>query len=158
MPRLNSFAEVFADVEGLLAAVLANADQLPDLDNAKAPLEKTFADMRDMSARRATLNADKQVHTQSLQELVQRARDQSSELRGFVRSKIGMRSEKLVEFRVRPKRLGVRKAKGSTPTPATPPPTEPPKTPPPTGAQAPAPAGAQTPAAAGPEPTTKPEA
>lgn len=122
MPTPRTFAQVFTDVQKLLAAVDANVDMLPDLANAKAPLEATFTRLKDLSVRRDTLNADKQALSKELAEVQDLARDQTVELRGFVRSKIGMRSEKLVEFKVKPRRKGVRRSRGKSPEP-TPEPT-----------------------------------
>jgi hypothetical protein len=79
--------------------------------------------------------------------LVLRARDQASEVRGVIRSKLEIRSGKLLEFRVRPNRLSVLKAKGSTADPCTPPPVEPPPLPPPIGASSDTPETTGRPAA-----------
>jgi hypothetical protein len=113
VPLLNSFADVFADLERLLAAANANAELLPGLDGAKVPLEQVIADLRSLGTRRDTLNADKQVVTADLQLAVQRGREIASEFRGFARAHIGMRSEKLVEFRIPPRRLGAKAKRGS---------------------------------------------
>lgn len=119
MPRLNSFAEVLTDLEKLLAAAEANAPLLPGVDLAKAPLERVIADLRDLAVRRDTLNADKQVLTAELIEAFGRGQDTASQFRGFVRSHLGMRNEKLVEFRIPPRRLGARSKRGKRAKPAT---------------------------------------
>ena len=113
MPQLNSYADVFADLERLLSAANANAELLPGLDGAKVPLEQGIATLRSLIARRDNLNAEKQVVTAQLQSEVQRGREVSSEFRGFARAHLGMRSEKLVEFRIPPQRLGTRAKRGS---------------------------------------------
>ncbi len=114
MPELKSFADVLTDLERLLAASEANSELLPGIETAKVPLEEVLAEMRSFSVQRDTLNADKQVLSAGLQESMQRGRDRASEFRGFVRSHLGMRSEKLVEFRIPVRRLGVSGKRGGS--------------------------------------------
>lgn len=102
----NSFAHVFTDIEKLLAAVDANAAQVPGLAEAKAGLEQSFAVLKDLSVRRDTLNADKQALSQELLVAMKEGRERRSELRSFLKFKLGIRNEKLVEFRVPPQRPG----------------------------------------------------
>lgn len=125
MPQLNSFADVLTDLERLLAAAEANAPLLPGLEVAKAPLERVIADLRSLAVRRDNLNADKQVLTAELAEAFGRGKETGSQFRGFVRSHLGMRNEKLVEFRIPPRRLGTRAKRGQGAKPATPKPTPP---------------------------------
>ncbi len=98
MPQLNSYADVFADLERLLAAANGNAELLPGLEGAKAPLEQSIATLRSLMARRENLNAEKLALTADLQLEMQRGREVASEFRGFARSHLGMRNEKLAEF------------------------------------------------------------
>lgn len=118
MPRLRTFAEILTDLERLLAAADNNAGQLPGLELTRVPLETAIASLRSLSSRRDALNADKQALSAELKGSVQEARDAGSQFRGFVRSHLGMRNEKMVEFRVPPRRLGVRTRKGSLKAPA----------------------------------------
>lgn len=118
MRQLNSFADVLTDLERLLASAEANAQLLPGLDLAKVPLLPVIADLRRLLARRDTLNADKQVLSQEIIRILRQIREQSTEIRAVIRAKLGTRSEKLVEFRVAPRRPGKRRKKGATPQPS----------------------------------------
>lgn len=137
MPAPSSFADVFTDVDKLLGALEANASQFPDLDALRTPLTQALADLRALSIRRDNLNAEKQALSQQLKDALSHVRDLRIELRAALRGKLGTRNEKLVEFKVVPRRKGAKKAKGSTPKPTEPPPA-------PTPANPPASAGAAT--------------
>jgi hypothetical protein len=135
VPKLNTFADVVTDLERLLAAANANTEILPGVEVLKAPIEAAIAEMRSLATRRDTLNADKQVLSADLKVAMQHGRDLGSQFRGFARAHVGMRSEKMVEFRTPVRRLGTqtRRSKGGLlPTPLPSP------TPPETGAPAPA--------------------
>jgi hypothetical protein len=128
MPLLRNFADILTDLERLLAAADNNAELLPGVELARAPLEAAIASLRSLSQRRDGLNADKQALSAELKSTFQQARDAGSQFRGFVRAHLGMRNEKLVEFRIPPRRLGAFKraspakepGPGTSPTPAGP--------------------------------------
>jgi len=102
----SSFADVYTDVQKLLLAATANAEAIPELATAKAELERLFTELQDLSVRRDNINAEKQALSQRLKTVKLLAREKSSELRSFLRFKLGMRNEKLVEFKVPPRRPG----------------------------------------------------
>jgi len=77
---------------------------------------------------------DSQVLSKDIKRTLQLVRDRSTELRAMIRAKLGVRSEKLAEFKVAPRREGVRRKKGTiTPEPTPTPETKPPATPPAAG-------------------------
>lgn len=114
MPTLNSYADVLTDLEKLLAAAEANEEMLPGMEAFKASLQQNIAELRTFAVQRDTLNADKQVLSAGLKESLRRGRDLGVQFRGFVRSHVGMRNEKLVEFRIPVRRLGVSRKPGGT--------------------------------------------
>jgi len=142
MPQLRNFAEILTDLERLLAAADNNADQLPGLERARVPLETSIASLRSLSSRRDALNADKQALSAALKVAVQESRDAGSQFRGFVVSHLGIRNEKMVEFRVPPRRLGARTRKSSLKAPAAQPAPNPASTVPSAATPATAPSGA----------------
>lgn len=117
MKTPRTFAEVLVDVESLLASVALNADQLPNLDVAKAPLETLLAELKTLATRRDNHKAEKQVLSQQMQTATKRARDLSANLRALLKGNLGTRNEKLSEFRVQPQR-GKRKKKATDPAAA----------------------------------------
>jgi hypothetical protein len=122
MPNNSSFADTVLDADQLLAAVAANADLLPAVEKHRAPLAQAVAELKELSVRQKTLTADKQQVTQDLNATMRRVKDLVLHLRAAVRSDIGPRSEKLVEFKVAPLRPRSRKARPvpAEPTAATP--------------------------------------
>ena len=100
MPSSN--ADVLKDVRELIAAIDVNAAVLPEAVTAKAELEQILTEMEDLSAQRNTLDADKQVLSARLLERRREAKQKSSELRAFLRFKLGQRNKKLTEFQVQP--------------------------------------------------------
>ena len=79
------------------------------------------AEIKVLSARQETLKADKQKATQDLRAAFDRARDQAIQVRAAVKSRLGPRTEKLVEFQMAPIRPRTRTTKKSpAPTPAAP--------------------------------------
>jgi hypothetical protein len=116
----SSLADIIVDGETLLAALDANPVLLPNIEDARAPLELSLAEIKSLTFRERTLTGDRQQAVQDRRAAVLRSRDQSRVLRDFIRSKLGARSEKLVEFRVQPlrKRKG-RKAPAETPPPGS---------------------------------------
>ncbi|HKH49311.1 MAG TPA: hypothetical protein VKM72_31980 [Thermoanaerobaculia bacterium] len=115
MPIINTQAETIVDAESLLAAVAVNSSVLPNIEEHRAPLELVLSRIKTLRVTQKTLTADKQRVTQELKAAYQEARDLTIQLRGVVRAKIGVRSEKLVEFKVPPLRKRSRKPKLTEP-------------------------------------------
>ena len=120
--RKSSQPEFIRHSEKLLAAIASNPTLLPDLSDLTVPLEQTIAEIKVLSGRQETLKADKQKTTQDLRAAFDRARDQAIRIRAAVKSRLGPRTEKLVEFQVAPIRPRTRttKKKPAPVTPATP--------------------------------------
>lgn len=98
----TSNADVLKDVKELLAAVDVNAALLPEAAEAKTELEGLLAEMESLSAQRNTLDADKRVVSARLLDRRRLTKQRASELRAFLRFKLGQRNPKLTEFQVRP--------------------------------------------------------
>jgi hypothetical protein len=111
MPNNSSLADTLLEAEQAIASLLANADQLPSAGKHREPLEKALSEVKDLSALQQRLIADKQKVTQDLNAASRRVKDLLLHLRAAVRSDIGPRSEKLVEFKVAPLRPRQRKVK-----------------------------------------------
>jgi hypothetical protein len=115
MPTIKTQSDTIVDAEELLAAVAANVAQLPNLEDHRAPLELVLGRIKGLRVVHKTLIADKQKVTQELKASYREARDLTIQLRGVVRAKIGVRSEKLVEFKVPPLRPRPRRSKPAEP-------------------------------------------
>jgi phage terminase Nu1 subunit (DNA packaging protein) len=115
MPDNTSRADTVLDADQTLAAVAINVDLLPSAEKYQLPLEEAVKELKVLSIRQQTLIADKQKVTQDLRAAERRVKDLLIHLRAAVRSDIGPRSEKLVEFKVAPLRPRSRKAKPAEP-------------------------------------------
>ncbi len=111
MPDNTSLADTVLEADQALAAIAANAEVLPSVEKHRAPLEEAVKELKTLNTRQQTLIADKQKVTQDLKVAVRRVKDLLIHLRAAVRSDIGPRSEKLVEFKIAPLRPRLRKAK-----------------------------------------------
>lgn len=111
MPGPKNHSEIIVDAEKLLAAVTNNPDLLSNIEEYRAPLELALTDIKSLLFLQQKLRGDRQKATQDLQEALRRTKDLTIQLRGVIRAKVGIRSEKLVEFRVAPLRKRTRKSK-----------------------------------------------
>ncbi len=111
MPRKTSLAHTFLEADQALASLLTNADLLPSASKLRAPLEEVVTGLKGLSNRRQTLVADKQQVTQDLKATEHRVKDLLIQVKAAVRSDLGPRSEKLVEFKIAPLRPRPRKPK-----------------------------------------------
>lgn len=107
----------------LMASLTANAADLPHLAEHATRLAELWRRAQELSTRQAALTASKQEVTKELKTVLEEGRTVANFLRVGVKEKYGRRSEKLVEFRLRPFR-GLRRQ----------PETEPPGSEPPVGA------------------------
>jgi len=94
----TSLAALVTDWEQLLPKVSANATDLSFLEDSRAALATTLQGAKDASSRRSTFR-----------------------LRNSIRTRYGLKAEKLADFNLRPRRPGQKKAK-NTPTPVLTPP------------------------------------
>ncbi|HEV7785279.1 MAG TPA: hypothetical protein VGQ28_08080 [Thermoanaerobaculia bacterium] len=132
MSAAQTFAQEMADWEALRTAAHDNAPNLPDAQRALTAFEDIMVKVQEMKARQDSFTATRQETTQLLNKLMADARELASRLRLVVKSNLGPKNERLVQFRIAPQRKPIRKAK-TTPatTPAGGTPTEAPGTTPP---------------------------
>jgi hypothetical protein len=86
----------------LLAAVEANREDLPQVEALHVELEASLTDLRILHARRATLQREMLVRTQELKILAAQGRDLAVRIRYVIRARYGFRSDKLLEFGIKP--------------------------------------------------------
>jgi hypothetical protein len=130
MSSAESFAQLMADLEALRLAVLDNAPSLPDVQRAQAAFELILPQIKETKARQDSLTAARQETTQTLNKLLVEVRDLAIRLRAVVKSNLGPKSERLVQFGVAPLRKRTRKPATQPPAatpaePVTPTPTAP---------------------------------
>ncbi len=124
MSAAQAFALEMDDWEALRLAVHDNASNLPDVQRAQVAFEDIMVKVQEMRARQNSLTAARQETTQLLKKLLVDGRELASRLRLVVKSNLGPKSERLVQFRIAPLRKRPRKAKDGVPA-TTPPPVAP---------------------------------
>lgn len=128
MPR-GSFAHISRDWESLLAACQANLQELPELEPFQALLAASLTEVRDIKALQEDLAGKRQGTTQRLAQAVENGEEAARRLRGYVKARMGTKTEFLVQFGISPIRARSR-ARKTPGAPATPPPEPAPVTPP----------------------------
>ena len=117
---LTSFADVVTDWEQLLTKVTANATDLSFLEDTRVSLATVLQGAKDASARQSTFKAQFQQATRDLEDNLDKGRDLATRLRNGIRTRYGLKAEKLADFNLRPRRQGQTKKKNPDPVPAPP--------------------------------------
>jgi hypothetical protein len=105
----GSFADLIRDCESLLEACDANAAYLYGLELVRDPLAQTLETVKTLKGTQETSQGKRQVTTQYLKEECERAREAARRVRGFVKSRLGTKSELLTQFGIMPIRTRLRK-------------------------------------------------
>jgi paraquat-inducible protein B len=108
MAREPQYGVTLNGWERLLGSLEANAGDFPQLETYRAQLKTMLDAAREAATQQAALAAEKQETTQRLQSALAEGRKLANFLRNGVRQRYGNRSEKLVEFGLRPFRSRVR--------------------------------------------------
>ena len=110
MPR-TSFAALMGEGDHLLVTVQVNNAELAHLQEARSQLSANMDVARAASVRQDTAKALVQQATRDLEKSMVDTRELITRLRNGIRTQYGLRSEKLTEFGMQPRRAPVRKAK-----------------------------------------------
>jgi hypothetical protein len=103
MPK-NSMAGVQAEWEKLLAGVEANRSELAHVEVFSAQLDAQLNDLRAELARRSAMQADVLQSSRTIQESLRTGRDLARRIGYSLKARYGSRSDKLVEFGLKPPR------------------------------------------------------
>ena len=109
MAREPKYGVTLNGWERLLASLEANAQEFPQLETYRAQLKTMLDAARGTSAQQTAMAAGKQDATKQLQGMLADGRKLANFLRNGVRQHFGNRSEKLVEFDLKPLRTRARK-------------------------------------------------
>lgn len=126
MPIPTAYADIFRNWDGLIAAAKTVLETLPEIEPLVRTMERIAADAKKLKWDQDELQARRQKTTQDLQEKIREGRDFSIILRGIVRSRIGPRNERLVQFGIAPirKRGSRSRGKAAAENGAVPPPAQ----------------------------------
>jgi hypothetical protein len=122
MPKA-AFLSVTGEWDNLAATVEANAVELAYLTETRTQLLVTLEAAKTANVRQAALLAQYQQATRDLEKLLSEGGDLATRIRNGIRTQYGLKSEKLTEFGLQPRRKRSRSKKeepvpASTPTPA----------------------------------------
>lgn len=115
MAREPQYGVTLNGWERLLLALEAKKNEFPQLEMYRTLLAAMLQKVRETSAEQAALTASKQDATQRLQTQIAEGRKVATLLRTALRQHYGNRSEKLVEFDLKPLRARTRPAEGVKP-------------------------------------------
>src|SRR5262245_40094885 len=110
MPK-NSRADFIIDEKKLAAAYVANAADLPGIDPLHQELATLFPELEALGILQDAQTAAVQQTTLEIEERVARGKLLVTRLRNGVRAFYGTRTEKVIEFGIRPFRKPVRPPK-----------------------------------------------
>jgi hypothetical protein len=121
MGSMNAFGEIMADWRRLLAAWQYHAELLSGAAEERDILAQALAEAEALEGDQDRLQAERQAVTQQLNAVLTHGKEIAIRIRSLARSRIGPKSEQLVQFRVAP----IRPRKNRREQPAeTPPATE----------------------------------
>jgi chromosome segregation ATPase len=98
----RTYSGTLGDLGRLVAALTANANELPHLEGVRARLEKTVAEAQEMAKQQAALTASKQETSKRLKELLSEGNRMAAGVNKLVTENYGLRAEKLAEFGLQP--------------------------------------------------------
>ena len=116
MPR-ESFAALMGTGDHLLATIQANSADLPQLEEDRLQLAARIEVAKAASVRQDMARSLFQQSTRDLEKAMADTQELITRLRNGIRQEYGLRSEKLTEFGMQPRRAPVRKVK-EKPAPA----------------------------------------
>jgi hypothetical protein len=115
MPTNTGYADLIAEMESLMAACNENEPLLPGIGPSLAQLSTALEDLKAIKALQEQMEGARQEATQQLTQLAENAREVVRRVRGFVKSRVGTKSERLPQFGIAPIRQ--RRARVPIPNP-----------------------------------------
>jgi hypothetical protein len=122
MPENTAYPDLITDSESLLSAYDQNANLLTGGDSVRIGLEGALTNLKDLKAEQENFAGHRQVTTQRLKEAAEATREAARRMRGFVKSRLGTKSEHLAQFGIAP----IRARRQRTPKVDPPVPDQPP--------------------------------
>ncbi|HWN42844.1 MAG TPA: DUF948 domain-containing protein [Thermoanaerobaculia bacterium] len=116
MPTNTGYADLIADMESLVAACTENEHLLPGIAPSLVQLSTTLEELKTLKALQEQMEGARQEATQQLTQLAENAREVVRRVRGFVKSRVGTKSERLPQFGIAP----IRQRRARVPVPKPP--------------------------------------
>jgi predicted RNA-binding Zn ribbon-like protein len=116
MPKAT-FANVMTTGEQLLVSIEANKTDLAHLEEQRSELSKAIEGAKAASVQQDAFRAQFQQSTRDMEKFMSDVRELTTRLRNGVRTKYGLRSEKLAEFGMQPRRAPAKSRAKEKPAP-----------------------------------------
>jgi t-SNARE complex subunit (syntaxin) len=116
MPK-TTFANVMNTGEQLLVSIEVNKTDLAHLEEQRSQLSKAIEGAKAASIQQDAFRAQFQQSTRDMEKFVSDAQELITRLRNGVRTQYGLRSEKLTEFGMQPRRAPTRSRAKEKPAP-----------------------------------------
>jgi hypothetical protein len=104
MGSINSHADVVTDLRGLGEAVDRSPEVKDEVEKERKAVADSLTEIESLKSRQIELTGLKQQTTQQLKSAVVRGKEAAQQLRAIMKAKFGLKSERLVQFRVAPVR------------------------------------------------------
>ena len=115
MPTNTGYADLIAEMESLVAACDENEPLLPGIGPSLAQLSTALEELKTLKALQEQMEGARQEATQHLKQLAENGREVVRRVRGFIKSRLGTKSERLPQFGIAPIRQ--RRARVPIPNP-----------------------------------------
>lgn len=116
MATHTSYADLIIDMESLIAACTENEPLLLGIAPSLEQLTTALEELRETKALQEQMEGARQEATQQLKQLAENGREVVRRVRGFVKSRLGTKSERLPQFGIAP----IRQRRARVPLPKTP--------------------------------------
>ena len=116
MATNTSYADLITDMESLVAACTENEPLLPGIAPSLEQLTGALEDLKTVKALQEQMEGARQEATQQLKQLAENGREVVRRVRGFVKSRLGTKSERLPQFGIAP----IRQRRARVPAPKPP--------------------------------------
>lgn len=116
MPTNTGYADLIAEMESLMAACNENEHLLPGIAPSLVQLSTTLEELKTLKALQEQMEGARQEATQQLTQLAENGREVVRRVRGFVKSRVGTKSERLPQFGIAP----IRQRRARVPIPKPP--------------------------------------
>lgn len=115
MQKPTSYADYIKEWEDLLAPLVENSAEMPQLEIPTGKLQGMLDYVRTLSQQQAAYTASKQDASRKLEAAIEQGRKLATFLRFGIKEHYGNGNEKLKEFRIQPFRSRLRKVSGTPP-------------------------------------------
>jgi hypothetical protein len=116
MATNTAFADLITDMESLVAACRENEPLLPGIGPSLEQLTTALEELKTLKALQEQMEGARQEATQHLKQLAENGREVVRRVRGFIKSRLGTKSERLPQFGVAP----IRQRRARVPAPKPP--------------------------------------